>query len=128
MSKKYLTKLDKAKDNIFRIEDILKDLRKYKEVDNDKILLFEKLLASYKEKYEKYSKNNEPYFEYQSYEYYKNIFSNREGYELYVYFTSEVNSILEEDISPYKKEKILQNASKAFKEREDEIEKELLGD
>lgn len=133
MKAKFLTKADKFKDEIIRIKEIMDSYNKQL-LENDvrygtieevkeRLILFQKLLKDSEISYNGYLKNNEPYYESNSYEYYKDRFSKSDNFEhLNFVFALDIISFTEDKrIKSLEKARNLKNIVKAYKERDIEL-------
>lgn len=131
MEKKTKTMADKVQEDIERIKYILQGY-------NDRILsnqyigeelvkleytkdFLQRQLKEHEEKYIKYKECNELYYEPNTYEYFKNIFSkNSEISALKNSFIYQVEHFINDDLTFSQKGKILDSLFKAYKEIEEE--------
>jgi protein-tyrosine phosphatase len=146
--KKIVTGADKTKENIERLNYIIKEIKARIEQDTtvlvscvpgsaayivneseikrtkEHLSFMEAQLKDEELAHEKYLKNNKPYYEPDTYEYFHNEFKELSYSELQSSFVSNVVSVVESD---YKKNKLrsIQNLVKAFNIRDKELTKEL---
>lgn len=113
--KKVITKSEKTKENIERTKSILESM-KILEDNADSREFLQKHLKELEVQYEEYKKNDEPYYELNTYEYYKYNFSKCDFNSLKYRFIHEVCSLSDEDFKPAQKVKILEYLVKAYKE------------
>lgn len=113
--KKVITKSVKTKESIERVKSILESMKILEDNTNSREFL-QKHLKELEEQYEEYKKNDEPYYELNTYDYYKYTFSKLEFDALKYRFIHEVCSLSDEDFKPSQKVKILKNLIKAYKE------------
>ncbi len=91
-------------------EDELKELK-------HKRAFMQEQLEDQENLYAKYKLNNEPYYEPNTYEYFKNELNN--AFDKNFDFVNEVLSFVNDDIKPSKKVKILKELVKAYKDTEE---------
>jgi DNA repair exonuclease SbcCD ATPase subunit len=111
--KKVITKSGKIKENIERVKSILKSMDI---LEDDRKEFLQKHLKELEEQYEEYKKNDEPYYEPNTYEYYKYNFSKCDFNSLKYRFIYEICSLSDEDFKPSRKVKIFEYLIKAYKE------------
>lgn len=129
MGKKYKFMADKVQEDIERIKYILQGYNarissnQYVNEDlielEDKKTFLEEQLKEHESLYLKYKENNEPYYEINSYEYYKKKFSL--SYDLQHDFIYEVESIADDNDTFSQKGKHLDNIVKAYREIKEKV-------
>lgn len=127
MDKKFKTKSEYYKHLIEKENNIImkyKNREKESNINQSELLDLKKnkdymigIRIEHEEKYLQYKNNDEPYYEPNTYEYYKNIFTKESMQSIDYRVICEIDWIIkEEDMKPVQKEKIIKSIFKAYKE------------